>query len=119
MPKPTSWWGARSTPKPSIFKTPPCPRSPATSASAVGQGEPYFLSIRGEHKPAGYVPAPHQAGDDRTRDNDMTTGLLPGTPLWATPVFWMPEDRRAVVTGIDIGLCRVETHTVYLPLVVR
>jgi hypothetical protein len=74
-----------------------------------------FLSIRGEHKPAGYVPAPFRVGDDPTRDNDMTVGLLPGTPLWATPVFIMPE--VFPLTGIDIGLCKLPT--VYLPLVVR
>jgi hypothetical protein len=81
--------------------------------------EPYFLSIRSEHKPAGYVPAPFRQGADPTRDNDLTVGLLPGTTLWATPVFVMPFD-GSQVTDIDIGLCKlVLDEVVYLPLVAR
>jgi hypothetical protein len=87
--------------------------------SWAGAEEPYFISIRGEHKPAGYVPAPFRQGDDRTRDNDMTVGLLPGTSLWATPVFWMPAD-GSQVTDLDIGLCKLVLDKVaYLPLVAR
>lgn len=78
-----------------------------------------FISIRSEYKPAGYVPAPFRQGDDPTRDNDLTVGLLPGTTLWATPVFVMPLD-GSQMTGIDIGLCKlVLDEVVYLPLVAR
>lgn len=91
------------------------------SFTLAGAGEPYFVSFRSEDKPAGHTLAPFQQGDDRTRDNDMTTGLLPGTSLWATPVFTMPLDGSRV-TGYDIGLCKVvfdPAATVYLPLVIR
>jgi hypothetical protein len=48
----------------------------------------------------------------------MTVGLLPGTNLWATPVFTMPEEFP--LRGIDIGLCKLSyDYTVSLPLVVR
>jgi hypothetical protein len=88
----------------------------------AGRGYAYFLSIRFPDRPAGMTPAPFRQGNDPTRDNDMTIGLLPGTSLWATPVFTIPTDEDAVVRDIDIGLCRVTynpAHTRYLPLVIR
>ncbi|NNJ12201.1 hypothetical protein EKD04_017870 [Chloroflexales bacterium ZM16-3] len=81
-----------------------------------GAGEPYFISFRSEDKPQGMYLAPFRAGDDPTRDNDMTMPLA-GTTLWATPVFTMPLD-GSVVTGQDIGLCKYP-YAVSLPLVVR
>ncbi|PDW02595.1 hypothetical protein [Candidatus Viridilinea mediisalina] len=85
-----------------------------------GWGRAYFIGIPNWERPEGFYPAPFRQGDDPTRDNDLTVGLMPGSDMWTTPVFWMPpwEDQH-VVTGIDIGLCSIETQTVYLPLVVR
>lgn len=89
--------------------------------SIPAAGESYFISFRSEDKPAAMTPAPFRQGSDPTRDNDMTTGLLPGTSLWATPVFTMPAD-GSMVTGLDIGLCAVTfdpANTVHLPLLRR
>lgn len=91
----------------------------AYAFSIPAAGEPYFISVRSEDKPAKMKPAPFRQGGDPTSDNDMTTDLLPGTPLWATPVFTMPAD-GSMVTGLDIGLCVMSMpFGSYLPAVSR
>jgi hypothetical protein len=64
----------------------------------AGAGMPYFVSVRTEDRPRRMYPAPLGP------DNALTDTLLPGTTLWATPVFTMPLD-GSMVTGKDIGLC--------------
>jgi hypothetical protein len=67
-------------------------------------GDLYAIVIYNGDKPAGFQPAPHQQGDDRTIDNDLHLPLeSQGSPLWATTAFEMRADRSAV-TDIDIGL---------------
>ncbi|MFV9507607.1 MAG: SdrD B-like domain-containing protein [Oscillochloridaceae bacterium umkhey_bin13] len=85
----------------------------------AGAGEPYFISIRTADRPLGFTLSPFQQGGDPTRDSDMRDDLLPGTTLWATPVFVMPED-GSQITGVDIGLCPLSMNNqVFIPLVTR
>lgn len=87
-------------------------------------GEPYFMSIRSDERAsnpalAGIAPTKFRVGNDPSRDSDLRNDLLPGTDLWATPVFTMPAD-GSIVVGQDIGLCNpanlVLSERLYLPL---
>lgn len=78
-------------------------------------GVDYRLSTLAKDQPAGFVPAPYQAGDDRSRDNDLTRPLADYPNYWSTNAFQM--DASQTVTGVDIGLCRVQyTSSTFLPL---
>lgn len=75
----------------------------------------YRITILAKDHPAGFVPAPYQAGADRSRDNDLTRPLADFPNYWSTNGFQMSATET--ITGVDIGLCRVQyTSRTFLPL---
>lgn len=74
----------------------------------------YRLVVLPRQTPLGYRLAPYQVGDNATRDNDFTQPDV-GYDTWATGPFRF--DATKTVTGIDLGVCEVPLHHVYLPLI--
>jgi hypothetical protein len=78
----------------------------------------YRITVLVRDQPWGLRPGPYHAGDDPTRDNDLTTPLSEDPNYWTSGAFRLDADHT--VTGVDIGLCQIplDQH-LYLPVMRR